>query len=87
MGQLGWVKFVPIPPSKGFGKGELVSVGALSMDVPTELEVVFVALLSCATTPLASARRWSVGSGAGRASHSISPILPIPLDLRIRDAC
>ena len=85
IGQLGCVKLVPMPPSKDFGKGELESVGALSIDVATALEVVFVALASGAALLLASARRCSAGSGDGLASNSISPILPTALDLRIRD--
>ena len=80
VGQLGCVKLVPMPPSKGFGKGELESVGALSIEVAAALEVVFVALASGAAMLLASVRRCSTGSGDGLASNSISPILPTLLE-------
>ena len=51
-GQLGWVKFVPKPPSKGFGNGELVDEAVEGVLLLESIEVADAVSVADATTEL-----------------------------------
>jgi len=84
---------VPSPPSKGVGRGEVESVGALSMEVGVEPEDVLVdaeGLLAMSVSAgagmlLASTRRYIAGSGACRSSNMMSPRAKPPVIFCARD--
>ena len=93
---------MPMPPSKGFGRGELVLVGAaLRIEVAGTLEVGVTSLLEAplldvdAAIVLASDivlsgwRRCNLSSGAGSRSNDRSSILSItcPLSSQVPDLC
>lgn len=83
-----------MPPSKGVGRGEVESVGALSMEVGVEPEDVLVdaeGLLAVSVSAgagmlLASTRRYIAGSGARRSSNWLSPRAKPPLIFCVRNA-
>ena len=102
VGQLGCVKLVPMPPSKGFGRGELVLDGAaLRMEVAGTLEVGVTSVLEApllnvgagivlaSDFVLAVSRRCNFSSGFASRSSDRSSILSItfPLTFQVPGLC